>query len=197
MKDEIKEILSKDNIHIIECDKNWCNAYGYEKSQLKEDLLDYITNLQKENEHLRTQVNTYENPDDYTLFYMWLDTRSKDKIKQLQQENERLKEKENKLQEKFKDWKKEIEKERKHYLCDRTDCCGRIKNSRKYNSIYQELKTYKSRCEKANEYIKKNTHEYKMFNEELGHFSNLTNISIDKNNKVFINDLLKILGGDE
>lgn len=56
---------------------------------------------------------------------------------------------------------------------------------------------YKSRCEKANQYIKKNTHEYKMFNEELGHFSNLTNISIDKNNKVFINDLLKILGGDE
>ena len=29
MKDEIKEILSKDNIHIIECDENWCNAYGY------------------------------------------------------------------------------------------------------------------------------------------------------------------------
>lgn len=56
---------------------------------------------------------------------------------------------------------------------------------------------YKSRCEKANEYIKKNTHEYKMFNNELGCFSNLTNISIDKNNKVFINDLLKILGGDE
>lgn len=48
-----------------------------------------------------------------------------------------------------------------------------------------------------NEELKKNTHEYKMFNNELGCFSNLTNISIDKNNKVFINDLLKILGGDE
>lgn len=92
MNAEIKGILSNDNIHIIECDKNWCNAYGYEKSQLKEDLLDYITNLQQENEHFRTQVNTYENPDDYTLFYMWLDAKAKDKMKQLQEENERLKE---------------------------------------------------------------------------------------------------------
>lgn len=70
MKDEIKEILSNDNIHIIECDKNWCNTYGYEKSQLKEDLLNYITNLQKENERLKrlaekdyTELNNiiYEN----------------------------------------------------------------------------------------------------------------------------------------
>lgn len=51
----------------------------------------YITNLQqkveqleKENEQLRTQVNTYENPDDLTLFYMWLDEQAKDKIKQLE-----------------------------------------------------------------------------------------------------------------
>lgn len=64
-------------------------------------------------------------------------------------------------------------------------------------NLQEEKEDYKSRCEKANEYIKKNTHEYKMFYEELGHFSNLTNISIDKNNKVFIDDLLKIIGGDE
>ena len=63
--------------------------------------------------------------------------------------------------------------------------------------LKEENENYKSRCEKAIEFIKKNTHEYKMFNKELGYFSNLTNISIDKNNKVFINDLLKILGGDE
>lgn len=64
-------------------------------------------------------------------------------------------------------------------------------------NLQEEKEDYKSRCEKANQYIKKNTHEYKMFNEELGHFSNLINISIDKNNKVFIDDLLKILGSDE
>lgn len=55
MNDKIKEILSNDNIHIIECDKNWCNAYGYEKSQLKEDLLDCITNLQEEKEDYKSR----------------------------------------------------------------------------------------------------------------------------------------------
>ncbi len=79
MKDEIKEILSKDNIHIIECDGNWCNAYGYEKSQLKEDLLDYITNLQ---ENARGQVNDYFK-DKYADMVL--------KNSKLQEENESLK----------------------------------------------------------------------------------------------------------
>lgn len=47
------------------------------------ELIDYITNLQE-------KVNQYENPDDMTLFYMWLDTKAKDKMKQLQEENKRL-----------------------------------------------------------------------------------------------------------
>ena len=37
--------------------------------------------------------------------------------------------------------------------CNRTDCIGRIKDSRKYDSVYQEKEDYKSRCEKAVEYI--------------------------------------------
>ena len=32
----------------------------------------------------------YENPDDMTLFYMWLDEKAKDKIKQLQEERKTL-----------------------------------------------------------------------------------------------------------
>ena len=43
-----------------------------------------VEQLEKENEQLRTQVNAYENPDDLTLFYMWLDEKAKDKIKQLE-----------------------------------------------------------------------------------------------------------------
>ena len=35
---------------------------------------------------------------------------------------------------------KGIEKERKYWLCERTDCCGRIKDSKKYSSLYQENK---------------------------------------------------------
>lgn len=53
-------------------------------------LLDYITNLQQENKKLKEQINQYENPDDMTLFYMWLDVKAKDKIKELQQEKEKL-----------------------------------------------------------------------------------------------------------
>lgn len=89
----LMEFFKDDDIKVV--DKDF-----YIKSQMKNDVIKYITILEEE--------------------------------------NERLKEKENKLQEKFKDWKKEIEKERKHYLCDRTDCCGRIKDSKKYRSLYQE-----------------------------------------------------------
>ena len=56
------------------------------------------------------------------------------------EEIERLKEREIMLQERFSDWKKGIEKERKYWLCERTDCCGRIKDSKKYSSLYQENK---------------------------------------------------------
>ena len=56
-----------------------------------------------------------------------------DKITNLQQENKRLKE--------------------TNVYCNRTDCIGRIKDSRKYDSVYQEKEDYKSRCEKASELI--------------------------------------------
>lgn len=100
MNNEIKEILDKlkDNDWYEELDltgTKWIELKQEETNQ----LLDYITNLQQENEHLRTQVNTYENPDDYTLFYMWLDAKAKDKMKQLQEENERLNNKLEKIKE--------------------------------------------------------------------------------------------------
>ena len=47
-------------------------------------IIDYITNLQQ-------KIDQYENPEDYTLFYMWLDEKAKDKMKELQEENEKLK----------------------------------------------------------------------------------------------------------
>ena len=59
-----------------------------------------------------------------------------DYITNLQQENERLKE--------------------ANVYCNRTDCVGRIKDSRKYDSVYQEKEDYKSRCEKASDNLKRN-----------------------------------------
>ena len=63
MTEEIKEILecfSSDDIHLIQCEHKWCDAYGYEKSQMKKDLLYYITNLQQENERLKVELNKYK-----------------------------------------------------------------------------------------------------------------------------------------
>ena len=49
----------------------------------------------------------------------------------LEKENRKYKEVIDKIQEKFKDWKNGIEKERKYYLCER-DCAFRLKESKKY-----------------------------------------------------------------
>lgn len=66
-----------------------CKDYDDEVYLIKQHgatlLLDYITNLQE-------RVNQYENPDDLTLFYMWLDEKAKDKLKKMQEENKILKE---------------------------------------------------------------------------------------------------------
>jgi N-acetylmuramoyl-L-alanine amidase CwlA len=44
--------LKNKNIHFVECE-NWNDAYGYEKSQMKEDTINYIEQLQIENNQLR------------------------------------------------------------------------------------------------------------------------------------------------
>ena len=78
MNNEIKEIL--DYIKIIAN----INEEHLETELTHKDcalLLDYITNLQE-------KVDKYENPDDLTLFYMWLDEKAKDKITNLQEERD-------------------------------------------------------------------------------------------------------------
>ena len=51
-------------------------------------------------------------------------------------------------------WKENKILKEANVYCNRTDCVGRIKDSRKYDGVYQEKEDYKSRCEKAVEYIK-------------------------------------------
>lgn len=63
--EEIKVLLkcfASDDIHLIECEHKWCDAYGYEKSQMKKDLLDYITDLQIDNIALvKNNINSNSN----------------------------------------------------------------------------------------------------------------------------------------
>jgi hypothetical protein len=53
---KLLEYFKSDDIHLIQCEHKWCNAYGYEKSQMKKDILNYITNLQQENEDLKNRL---------------------------------------------------------------------------------------------------------------------------------------------
>ena len=82
-------------------------------------------------------------------------------VKQLQQENKQLKE----------------------CYCNRTDCVGRIKDSKKYDSLYQKYEQLKKQKEDVIEYIKTTT------------FSDIT--GLEKHNITefwFIKDLLRMLG---
>ena len=47
--------LKNKNIHFVECE-NWHDAYGYEKSEMKEDTIKYIEQLQQENKKYK-EVN--------------------------------------------------------------------------------------------------------------------------------------------
>ena len=115
MKNEIKEILdylkrSNKNLFGYEQDK----IISYEEVQL---LLDYITNLQKE-DRINNDLIPYFKNNEKSL---------KKQITNLQEENERLKE--------------------TNVYCNRTDCVGRIKDSKKYDSVYQEKEDYDKNVE--------------------------------------------------
>ena len=47
-------------------------------------LLSYIEQLQTTAKDCKQKLDQYENPDDLTLFYMWLDEKAKDKMKQME-----------------------------------------------------------------------------------------------------------------
>ena len=55
-----------------------------------EDFMRYVyrnkvKELQQENKQLKEKINTYENPEDLTLMFMYCDEKAKDKIKQLKE----------------------------------------------------------------------------------------------------------------
>lgn len=175
MKDEIKEILDSIQEHLKENEENFKkgavdSTVYYLYCDNARTLLDYITNLQtieqqysailSENAELQNKLDQYENPDDMTLFYMWLDTKAKDKIKQLQEENERLKE--------------VVEN-----LTTMTVCGDRkqIKNTAQF-----KLEQCQSRIDKATDYIEKcryyhegvhKQYEYVMYPDEIVELLNI------------------------
>ena len=113
-------------------------------------------------------------------------------IDNLQQQNLKLKKQNKTIQEKFKEWKKDIEKERKFYLCER-DCAFRLKESKKYLSytqqieqLQQENKELKERINKAIDYIRSNDIEVLKYHDIPSETTSYEIVTID---------LLKILKG--
>ena len=51
-----------------------------------------IEQLKQENKQLKEKINTYENPEDLTLMFMYCDEKAKDKIKQLKEVIEEVRE---------------------------------------------------------------------------------------------------------
>ena len=96
-EEEIKEILDRLFVYKNENDEM---KYQPEDILTINDvwlLLDYITNLQE-------KVNQYENPEDMTLFYMWLDVKAKDKMKEMQTTVNNCKQEINKLTAESTEW---------------------------------------------------------------------------------------------
>lgn len=166
MNNEIKEILYYwEKYHFEDCmiDGKECKL-----------LYNYITNLQQENFNLRENILIHKmsfKSDDKSLEHL-INMPSYEELQQLEQEHKKingeLREENSKLeialQNIQEDYDRRIEENKRlketNVYCNRTDCVGRIKDSRKYDSVYQEKEDYKSRCEKAIEYIKENQEEY-------------------------------------
>ena len=130
-------------------------------------LNEYIENIKQENKQFKEKINTYENPEDLTLMFMYCDEKAKDKIKQL------------------KDKLKGVQEER-DYLFNKTS----VEN--KY--LQQERDKYKKVIEEVREYINSNPNVF--YDEYLIDVETLKNnecIDDTVGEIKFISNLLQIL----
>ena len=68
------------------------NKLSFEINQELIHLMKRIVEIQQENKQLKEKINTYENPEDLTLMFMYCDEKAKDKIKQLKEVIEEVRE---------------------------------------------------------------------------------------------------------
>ena len=66
--------------------------------------------FKEENRRLKDKINTYENPEDLTLMFMYCDEKAKDKIKQLKEKRDLAVQKANEEREKNVDLEIELDK---------------------------------------------------------------------------------------
>ncbi|MGN1352246.1 MAG: hypothetical protein ACI4VE_05695 [Clostridia bacterium] len=146
--EEIKRIL-KNTRRTIQFSPSRRYVELFNKEDIQ-NLLDYITNLQQELQKANDTLDTHN-----------------ELIEKLQEDLDKANgiiKKDRQFykcrMDEYVELKKENEKLKECY-CNRTDCGGRIKDSKKYDSVYQEKEDYKSRCEKTIEYINFVINHYK------------------------------------
>lgn len=87
-KEELDKIIDFLELRMI-MRKAEGSKLNFEETQLIK-LCELCSNLTKENKELKEKINTYENPDDLTLMFMYCDEKAKDKIKELQNKIDKL-----------------------------------------------------------------------------------------------------------
>lgn len=124
-KDLRKKLGIDDWLELVKEDRN-CNGAYISFGQ-------YMYLLEKENQKLKDRLNTYENPEDLTLMFMYCDEKAKNKIKELQKQLEEKIVSEMKL-------KDELFNERKEYQGT-------------YKDVRSEIKEYKNQQEEFIKYL--------------------------------------------
>lgn len=99
--------------------------------------------LQEENQELKEKLDKYENPRDMTLFAMWCTEKVKDENQELKLELSGYRQAilNNKEMLGLKEQNEKLKKQLENCYCNRTDCSGRIKDSKVYDSLVQKVET--------------------------------------------------------
>lgn len=77
----IKEILH-------DCSKTLDSSNNYVGTD--DLIIQFIDNLLEENQELKEKIETYEDPEDLTLMFMYCDEKAKDKIRELKKQLEEI-----------------------------------------------------------------------------------------------------------
>lgn len=102
-----------------------------------------VKKLLQENQELKEKLDKYENPKDMTLFAMWCTEKVKDENQELKLELSGYRQAilNNKEMLGLKEQNEKLKKKLENCYCNRTDCSGRIKDSKVYDSLVQKVET--------------------------------------------------------
>ena len=161
-KEELDKIIDFLELRMI-MRKAEGSELNFEETQLIK-LCELCSDLTKENKELKEKINTYENPEDLALMFMYCDEKAKDKIKALQERIEYLERSNNRREE-------TIELERKENL--------ELHN--KIDKLSNENQSLRTRIKTIKRLRKKQTHKKNKYKSII---IDLQNALTEKNNKI-------------